>query len=415
MKKMTPFEHARETYAELGVDVIEAIEGALQVPISIHCWQGDDVRGFEVHEGNIDSGGIMATGNFPGAARNAHELREDLAKVLSLVPGPHRVNLHAIYAETEGKAVSRDQLDATHFEGWMDWAEEKEIGLDFNPTFFAHPLAADGFTLSHTSPEIRQFWIRHGKACRRIAAAFAARQGEASVINHWIPDGAKDSPIDRWSPRARLKESLDEMLSESLVDVVDAVESKLFGLGSEDYVVGSFEFYSQYALRTGNVLCLDMGHFHPTETIHDKLSALFQFQTRLLLHVSRPIRWDSDHVVVFNDDLQAVFRELKRGDAFDRTFVALDYFDASINRITAYVTGIRATRKAILAACLEPTDRLRDLERSGNHGSKLALLEEVKTLPLGAVWDELCRQTDVPGRGWIGEAEAYERSVLNER
>lgn len=412
---MTPFEHARETYAELGVDVIEAIERTLQVPISIHCWQGDDVRGFEIHEGNIDSGGIMATGNYPGAARNAHELREDLSKVLSLVPGPHRVNLHAIYAETEGKAVSRDQLDATHFEGWMDWAEEKEIGLDFNPTFFAHPLAADGYTLSHASAEVRQFWIRHGKACRRIAAAFASRQGETSVINHWIPDGAKDSPIDRWSPRARLKESLDEMLSETLVGVVDAVESKLFGLGSEDYVVGSFEFYSQYALRTGNVLCLDMGHFHPTETIHDKLSALFQFQDRLLLHVSRPIRWDSDHVVVLNDDLQAVFRELKRGDAFDRTFVALDYFDASINRITAYVTGIRATRKAILAACLEPTDRLRDLERSGNHGSKLALLEEVKTLPFGAVWDELCRRTDVPGRGWIAESEAYERTILASR
>lgn len=412
---MTPFEHARETYAELGVDVIEAIERTLQVPISIHCWQGDDVRGFEIHEGNIDTGGIMATGNYPGAARNAHELREDLSKVLSLVPGPHRVNLHAIYAETEGKAVSRDQLDATHFEGWMDWAEEKEIGLDFNPTFFAHPLAADGYTLSHASAEVRQFWIRHGKACRRIAAAFASRQGETSVINHWIPDGAKDSPIDRWSPRARLKESLDEMLSETLVGVVDAVESKLFGLGSEDSVVGSFEFYSQYALRAGRVLCLDMGHFHPTETIHDKLSALFQFQDRLLLHVSRPIRWDSDHVVVFNDDLQAVFRELNRGDAFDRTFVALDYFDASINRITAYVTGIRATRKAILAACLEPTDRLRDLERSGNHGSKLALLEEVKTLPFGAVWDELCRRTDVPGRGWIAESEAYERTILSGR
>lgn len=415
MDGMTPFEHARDTYAELGVDVTEAIERCLQIPISIHCWQGDDVRGFEVHEGSLDTGGIMATGNYRGAARNAHELREDLSKVLSLVPGPHRVNLHAIYAETEGRAVSRDQLDATHFEGWMNWAEEKEIGLDFNPTFFAHPLAAEGFTLSHPSPEIREFWIRHGKACRRIAAAFAARQGEVSIINHWIPDGAKDSPVDRWSPRARLKDSLDEMLSESLVDVIDAVESKLFGLGSEDYVVGSFEFYSQYALRTGNVLCLDMGHFHPTETIHDKLSALFQFQERLLLHVSRPIRWDSDHVVVFNDDLQAVFRELKRGDAFDRTFVALDYFDASINRITAYVTGIRATRKAILAACLEPTERLHDLERSGNLGSKLALLEEVKTLPFGSVWEELCHRTDVSGRGWIAEAEAYEHTVLRSR
>lgn len=412
---MTPFEHASEIYAEIGVDVREAINTALTVPISIHCWQADDVRGFEVHEGAVDSGGIMATGNYPGAARNADEARLDFDKVLSLVPGSHRLNLHAIYAETGGKAVARDQLEPGHFAGWMDWAAKQGISLDMNPTFFAHPHAADGFTLSHADSGIRTFWINHGQACRHIAAAFAHRQGGLAVINHWIPDGAKDSPVDRWSPRARLKESLDLMLAGRLEGVVDAVESKLFGLGSEDYVVGSFEFYSQYALQRGITLCLDMGHFHPTETIADKLSALYQFHDQLLLHVSRPLRWDSDHVVILNDDLRAVFSELIRGNALDRTFVALDYFDASINRITAYVTGIRATRKAILSACLEPTDKLKSLERKGNLGSKLAWIEELKTLPFGVVWDELCRQTDVPGRNWIDDVEAYERTVLSNR
>lgn len=408
---MTPLDHARQLYSDLGVDIEKAIETTLATPISIHCWQADDVRGFEVHEGALDSGGIMATGNHPGAARNADEVRQDLEQVLALVPGKHRLNLHAIYAETAGKAVSRDELTTEHFENWMAWSQAKEVPLDFNPTFFAHPLAADGFTLSNAKEETRRFWIRHGQACRRIAAEFGRRQIGPSVINHWIPDGAKDSPVDRWGPRERLVDSLNEMLFEPMSGVVDAVESKLFGLGSEDFVVGSFEFYSQYALQKGKVLCLDMGHFHPTETIHDKLSALFQFHDRLLLHVSRPIRWDSDHVVVFNDDLKAVFTELVRGNMLARTFVALDYFDASINRVAAYVIGIRATRMAILNALLEPTSRLRELEAEGRGAAKLALMEEMKSLPLGAVWDELCARCEMAPRGWMADVERYETSV----
>lgn len=408
---MTPLEHARQTYAELGVDIEPAIESALAVPISIHCWQADDVRGFEVHGGAVDSGGIMATGNYPGAARNADEVRQDIDKVLSIVPGEHRLNLHAIYAETGGQAISRDRLAPEHFQNWMDWSRERDVPIDFNPTYFAHPNAADGFTLSHEDRAIRDFWIRHGQASREIAAAMAANQSAPCITNHWIPDGAKDSPIDRWGPRERLVSSLNEILGDPKEGVIDAVESKLFGLGSEDYVVGSFEFYSQYALQKGVVLCLDMGHFHPTETIPDKLSALFQFQKRLLLHVSRPIRWDSDHVVIFNDDLRAVFTELQRGDKLRDTFIALDYFDASINRIAAYVIGIRATRKAILSSLLEPTDLLRQKEG----GPKLALLEEIKTLPFGAVWDQLCHQSDVPGRDWIGEVESYESAILSQR
>lgn len=404
---------AREMYAEIGVDIDSAIEKALAVPISIHCWQADDVRGFEVHEGGVDSGGIMATGNFPGAARNGPEVRQDLELVFELVPGAHRVNLHAIYAETNGKAIPRDELTAEHFHDWIAWAEAHVVPLDFNPTFFAHPKAADGYTLSHRDDETRAFWIRHGQACRRIAAEFARHQLGPSIINHWIPDGAKDSPTDRWSPRTRLLRSLDEMLGERVSGIVDAVESKLFGLGSEDYVVGSFEFYSQYALRSEAVLCLDMGHFHPTETIHDKLSALMQFQDRLLLHVSRPIRWDSDHVVIANDDLRAVFSELVRGDSLGSTYVALDYFDASINRIAAYVIGIRATRMAILQALLEPVALLSEIE--GNGAAKLALLEELKTMPFGAVWDELCERSDVTPRGWMVDVEAYSNEVLSKR
>lgn len=406
---------ALDAYSSLGVDPVAAIEKALAVPISIHCWQADDVRGFEVRDAAVDSGGIMATGNYPGAARNGDEVRQDLDKVLSLVPGKHRLNLHAIYAETEGKSIPRDELDAEHFHRWMDWSQVNSIPLDFNPTFFAHPHAAEGFTLSHARTETRDFWIRHGQACRRIAAEFGRRQIGPCVINHWIPDGAKDSPIDRYSPRARLRESLDLMLSEKLSGVVDSVESKLFGLGSEDFVVGSFEFYSQYALQKGIVLCLDMGHFHPTETIHDKLSSLYQFQDRLLLHVSRPIRWDSDHVVLFNDDLRAVFAELVRGDTLGNTFVALDYFDASINRVAAYVIGVRATRMALLHALLEPSAMLIDLEAQGRNAAKLALLEEIKTLPFGEVWDDLCRRSNVAPRGWMADVDTYESTVQSHR
>jgi len=337
---------ARERYAALGVDTDAAIAGALQLPVSLHCWQGDDVQGFEVKE-STSGGGIMATGNFPGRARNGDELRQDLDQVLALLPGAHRLNLHAFYAETDGKRVDRDALEPAHFARWMDWSKSRDVALDFNPTFFAHPKADDGFTLSHADDAVRSFWVQHGIACRKIAEAMARNQGGPCVINHWIPDGAKDLPADRWGPRQRLRGSLDAMLDASTgVDTglcVDAVESKLFGIGSESYVVGSADLY-----------CLDMGHFHPTETIHDKLSSLLTFHQRVLMHVSRPIRWDSDHVVIWNDDLAAVFQELVRGGALDRVFVALDFFDASINRVGAYVTGTRAVRKALLAALLEP-------------------------------------------------------------
>lgn len=413
---MSAYDDARNAYGELGVDTEEAIRTALSVPISIHCWQGDDVGGFEPKDDAVGAGGIMATGNYPGKARNADELRADYDEVLRLVPGPHRANLHAIYAETGGKAVERDALGPEHFRGWIDWAKDRKVGLDFNPTYFAHPKAADGFTLSHRDPDIRKFWVDHGRVCRTIARAMGQALGTPCINNHWIPDGAKDSPADRWSPRRWLIESYDAIFEGEIAGCVDAVESKLFGLGSEDYVCGSFEFYSHYALKRGVVLCLDMGHFHPTETIADKLSALLQFHPKLLLHLSRPMRWDSDHVVLFNDDVRNVFHELVRGDALGRAFVALDFFDASINRIMAWVIGIRSTRKALLYALLEPYKTIQRLEAEGRLGQKLAIIEEMKTLPFGAVWDELCRKADVPvGRAWLEEAERYEASVLSHR
>jgi L-rhamnose isomerase len=414
------YAQARQSYGKLGVDAEAALERAARVPVSLHCWQADDVAGFEVKPGAVDSGGLLATGNYPGRARNGPEVRQDLEQVLALSPGAHRVNVHACYAETGGLAVDRDALEPRHFAQWCSWAKARGLGLDFNPTFFAHPKAAGGFTLSHPEPGVRRFWIKHGIACRRIGEYFARQLGSPSVVNIWIPDGAKDSPADRWGPRRRLAESLDAILAPaSGVDrhfCLDSVEGKLFGLGSEDYVVGSHEFYASFALSRGILLCLDMGHFHPTETIHDKLSALLAFHARLLLHVSRPIRWDSDHVVIFNDDVRAVFQELVRGEALERVFVSLDFFDASINRIAAYVIGARSTRKALLYALLEPAGTLRELEAAGRQAQKLALLEECRTLPFGAVWDELCRRSDVPvGPAWLDRMESYEKEVLVKR
>jgi len=411
---------AREAYAAYGVDTDAAIAQARAVPISLHCWQADDVAGFEVKPGVLDGGGIMATGNYPGRARNGDELRQDLDQVMALVPGTLRANIHACYAETGGRAVDRDALEPDHFARWIDWAKAGEIGLDFNPTFFAHPKADSGFTLSHAEKTVRRFWVRHGIASRRIAEAMGRACQTPCVNNVWIPDGAKDSPADRWGPRERLTRSLDAIFSDDLgVDTglcIDSVESKLFGIGSEDYVVGSFEFYSSYALSRGLVLCLDMGHFHPTETIADKLSALLGFHERLLLHVSRPVRWDSDHVVIFNDEVRALFHELVRGQALERVYVALDFFDASINRIAAYTIGARSTRKALLYALLEPAARLAELEAEGKGAQKLALMETMKTMPFGAVWDRLCLASNVPaGAAWIGVVEAYERNVLAKR
>ncbi|MEQ1821585.1 MAG: L-rhamnose isomerase [Fimbriimonadaceae bacterium] len=402
---------ARRFYEDYGIDVDHVIQTCINVPISIHCWQADDVVGLEAKSDASDSGGILATGGHPGRARSGDEIRADLEWVLDRVPGSHRLNLHAMYAETGATSVPRDELEPDHFSNWIEWAAGQRLGLDFNPTYFAHPYAKEGFTLSSQNRDIQGFWIRHGKACRRIAKAFAEAQNSDCVINHWIPDGAKDNPIDRWAPRARLRSALDEVLSVPIPGVVDAVESKLFGLGSEDYVVGSFEFYAQYASQSNALLCLDMGHFHPTETIHDKLSALLQFQDDLLLHVSRPMRWDSDHVVLFDDNLRAVFAELNRGASLNRVKIALDFFDASINRVAAYVIGIRATRKAMLAALLEPVSQLKQLELEGRFAEKLALLEETKTLPFGAAWNELCDRAGVAGAEWIQDIQAYEANI----
>ncbi len=418
MEKMYGLAKAR--YAELGINTDKAIRQALAIPVSMHCWQADDVGGFEVKEGALNGGGIMATGNHAGRARTPAEARADYEKVLALVPGTLRLNIHACYAETAGKAVDRDALEPKHFANWMAWAKQHKLCLDFNPTFFAHPKANDGYTLSHRDPAIRAFWVQHAIACRKIAAAMARSQGSPCLVNHWIPDGSKDYPADRWTPRALLTESLDKAIaneksvSKSLC--VDYVESKLFGIGSEEYVVGSSEYYNGYALSRGVGLCMDMGHYHPTETIHDKVSSALQFHKHLLLHVSRPMRWDSDHVVLFGDDLQHLFLEIGRGNAWDRVAIATDYFDASINRIAAYVIGLRATRKAILFAFLDPAASLAKLERKGDNAGRMGLMEEMKTLPFGAVWDRLCLSKDVPvGTSWMDQVGQYEREVLSKR
>ncbi len=408
---------AKQVYADLGGDADAALERLATIPISLHCWQGDDVGGFERASGEI-GGGLAATGNYPGKARSADELRRDADKALSLIPGTHRLNLHAIYGEFAGRAVDRDEIAPEHFAGWIGWAKSRGIGLDFNPTYFAHPNARDNFTLSHPDPAIRRFWIRHGIASRRIAAAMGKALGTTSVNNHWIPDGMKDSPVDRVGPRRRLCEALDEVFAEPLdrALTVDAVEGKLFGIGVESYTVGSHEFYLGYALSRGKLLTLDTGHFHPTETIADKISAVFCYLPELLLHVSRGVRWDSDHVVVLNDDLEAIAQELVRGDFLGRTHIGLDYFDASINRVAAWVVGARNAIKALLRALLEPIDRLRACEAAGDYTSRLALLEEAKTLPFGAVWDYYCTRAGVPvGDAWLAEVKDYETHVLSMR
>jgi L-rhamnose isomerase len=410
---------ARDAYAAFGVDTDQAIKRTLALPISLHCWQADDVHGLEARAGAVDSGGIMATGGQPGRARNGDEMRADLDQVLALLPGKQRLNLHAFYAETGNAAVDRDELAPAHFARWLDWAKRRRIGLDFNPTYFAHPLAASGFTLSHADAGIRKFWIAHGRASRRIAQHFAKQLDSPCVNNHWVPDGAKDCPADRWSPRARLAESYDAIFADRSINrklCVDAVEGKLFGLGSEDYVVGSQEFYSSYAQSRGLVLCLDLGHYHPTESVADKLSALMQFHPRILLHTSRPVRWDSDHVVILDDPVRALFLEIARGSAWDRVFVALDFFDASINRVAAYVIGARATRQAILGGLLNPTVRIQAADAAGRGHERLALMEQAKALPWGVVWDELCVRAGVPaGADWLADVARYEKSVLSKR
>jgi L-rhamnose isomerase len=403
-------------YAELGVNVGKALQRLEKIPISLHCWQGDDVGGFENLGGTL-GGGLVVTGNYPGKARTPEELRADLEKAYSLIPGKHRLNLHAFYGEFAGKKVDRDQIEPKHFANWIAWAKKNGLGLDFNPTCFSHPKAADGFTLSHADKGIRKFWIEHCIRSREIGAAMGQALGKTCVTNVWIPDGMKDTPADRHAPRARLAESLDAIFKKSISPGLnlDAVESKLFGIGSESYVVGSHEFYLGYAVSRKKLLTLDSGHYHPTEGIADKISSVLQFMPEMLLHVSRGVRWDSDHVVVLNDDLLAVAREIIANDYASRVHIGLDYFDASINRVAAWTIGTRNMLRALLIALLEPP-AIRAAEAAGDFTSRLAWQEEAKTLPFGAVWDYYCENKGVPaGEKWLAEVKHYEKAVLSKR
>jgi L-rhamnose isomerase len=410
------YERAKRQYEDIGVDTEKAMEKLSSIAISLHCWQGDDVGGFDKAQEAL-SGGIMATGGYPGKARTADELRMDLEKTLSLIPGKHRLNLHAMYAETKGK-VERNELAPEHFATWIDWAKENGLGMDFNGTFFSHPKAESGFTLSSADEEIRKFWVEHGIVCRKIGAVMGKQLGTPCVTDVWIPDGYKDVPVDRKAPRWRLKQSLDEIFAESLDKKhnLDAVESKLFGIGSESYVVGSHEFYLSYALENKTLLCLDTGHFHPTEVVSDKISSVLTFLDEILLHVSRGVRWDSDHVVILSDELRAIAQQIVRGGYLQRVHIGLDFFDASINRIAAWVIGTRCMIKALLLALLEPVEMLRELEIAGNYTARLAMLEELKTFPAGAVWDYYCAKMEVPSaQTWLDDVRAYEKDVLAKR
>jgi L-rhamnose isomerase len=411
------FELAKQAYAKWGVDVEEVVEKLKNVPISIHCWQGDDVAGFEVNQNEL-SGGIDVTGNYPGKATTAEELRSDLEKALSLIPGKHRVNLHAIYAETNGEVVERDQLEPKHFENWVNWAKENGLGLDYNPTLFSHPKAADGLTLSHPNEEIREFWINHCIGSRKIGEYFGRELGTPALTNIWIPDGYKDIPSDRLTPRKRLKESLDKIFAVETDEKynLDAVESKVFGIGSESYVVGSHEFYLNYAMKNDKLCLLDTGHYHPTETVSNKISSMLLFSEKLALHVSRPVRWDSDHVVILDDELKEIALEIVRNDALNRVIIGLDFFDASINRVAAWTIGTRNMIKALLYAMLVPNEYLKQLQEEGNFTERLALMEEFKTYPFGAIWDYYCEKMGVPVReSWLEEVKAYEQDVLLKR
>lgn len=405
----------RQKYAAFGVDVDAALATLKTVPVSMHCWQGDDIGGFE---GKAElTGGIQTTGNYPGKARNFEELTADLDKAYSLIPGKKRLALHAIYAVTGGKAVPRDQLKPEHFDAWLDWAGKRGIMLDFNPTMFSHPMAADGLTLSHPDKAVRDFWIRHVKACREIAAYIGKKQGSPCLNNIWIPDGFKDVPADRLTPRLRLKESLDEILSVKYdkAYIIDAVESKVFGIGLESCTVGSSEFYLSYAATRGINALLDNGHYHPTESTADKIPSLLAFYDKVALHVTRHVRWDSDHVVLFDDEVKDIATEIVRNDATDRVLIGLDFFDASINRIAAWVVGTRNAHKALLYALLMPHARMKALQDARNFTELMYLQEEIKTLPFGEVWDEYLASENVPGADWLDDVKDYEKKILQER
>lgn len=411
------FEYARVRYAELGVDVEKAMAQLDKLPVSLHCWQTDDVRGFEDGDGEL-TGGIQTTGNYPGRARTISEVRADIDKAMSLIPGEHRVNIHAFYGDFKGEKVDRDQIEPRHFKSWIDWAKEKNYKLDFNCTCFSHEKSADGFTLSHRDPAIRQFWIDHVIRSRKIAEEMGRQLGSKCIHNIWIPDGSKDLTVDRMLYRKNLKESLDKIFEYKTNDeyMADCIESKLFGIGSESYTVGSHEFYMGYGVANNKMITLDSGHYHPTEVISDKISSLLLFAPEIMLHVSRGIRWDSDHVVIQTDELLAIAQEIIRSNAVDKVHVGLDYFDASINRIGAYVIGVRATQKALLQALLEPIAQLREFESKGQYFERLAFLEEAKSLPWSAVYDYYCLKKGViPGEAYVTEIQQYERDVTIKR
>ena len=412
------YQLAKEQYAELGVNTDAVLEKMNEVVISLHCWQTDDVGGFETPDSSLSGGGIQATGNYPGKAHTIQQVRDDLEKVLSLLPGKQRLNLHAIYGDFQGERIDRDQIEPIHFQSWIDWCKKQGIGMDFNASCFSHPRAADGYTLSSKNEENRRFWVEHVKRCRKISAEIGKQLGSTCVHNIWIPDGSKDIPVDRNGYRLNLKKSLDESLKVKYPGewMKDAVESKLFGIGVESMTVGSHDFYLGYAIKNNTLICLDNGHFHPTEQVGDKISACLQWVDEVLLHVTRPIRWDSDHVVTLNEDVQLIASEIVRNNFLSRVKIGLDFFDASINRIGAYVIGTRAAQKAFMIAMLEPTKTLIELEEAGKNFERLALLEELKTKPFGAVWDYWCLKENVPvGESYVAEIQQYEKEVLSKR
>lgn len=418
MKKQTieqAYAMAKERYADLGVDTDAALAKLQKISLSLHCWQADDVTGFENPDAQL-SGGIQATGNYPGKARNIEELRQDILTATSLIPGRHRLSLHASYADFRSTgAVDRDALRPEHFASWMDWAEANGMKLDFNSTSFSHPKSGM-LTLSNPDEGIRRFWVEHTKRCREIAEEMGRRQGDPAMLNIWIHDGSKDTTVNRIGYRRLLKQSLDEIFAVDYANMKDCIEAKLFGIGAESYTVGSYDFYLGYGAKYGKIVTLDTGHFHLTESIADKVSSLLLFTPEIMLHVSRPIRWDSDHVVIMNDDTLDLAKEIVRCDALDRVHIGLDYFDASINRIGAYVVGARATQKCVLQALLEPLAKLREYEVSDRLFERLALLEEAKNLPWNAVWDMFCLQNDVPaGEAYIADVEKYEKDVTSKR
>jgi L-rhamnose isomerase len=412
------FEAAKEQYAQIGVDVEAAMNKLDDFPISLHCWQADDVGGFETPDSTLSGGGIQATGNYPGKATNIPEHRMDLEKSMSLIPGKQRLNLHAIYGDFQGEFVDRDQIELKHFQSWIDWAKDQGIGMDFNCSVFSHAKASDDLTLSHKNKEIRDFWIEHTKRCRAIGAEMGKQLESPSIHNIWIQDGSKDLPVDRYTHRAILKDSLDDIFATKYPTdhIKDAVESKLFGIGLEAMTVGNSEFYLGYAIQNQILICLDSGHFHPTEQVGDKISSALLYVPEILLHVTRPIRWDSDHVVTMNDDTMLIAQEIVRCNAMDRVHMGLDFFDASINRIGAYVVGTRAAQQAMLFALLEPREMLLNYEEGGQFFERLAMLELLKTKPMGAIWDYYCQRNDVPvAQDFITEIQQYEKDVLSKR